>query len=221
MKILAVEFSSAQRSVAVVVRGEGGRPMVASEVVETNPEAAALMMVEEALETAGVARAQVEVIAVGLGPGSYTGIRAALSLAQGWQLGTGAKLIGIGSVESLAVRAQEEGWRGRVTFLIDAQRNECYAATYTLDETGAELVEPLRLSPAEAVKTSLGTGESVAGPEVKRWFPEGRVLFPSAAVLARLAAGRTDFVPGEQLEPIYLRPVAFVKAPPPRRTEQG
>jgi hypothetical protein len=54
------------------------------------------------------------------------------------------------------------------------------------------------------------------GPEVHRWFPKGRMTHPHAAVLAQLALKRSDFIPGEQLEPIYLREITFVKAPPSR-----
>ena len=46
--------------------------------------------------------------------------------------------------------------------------------------------------------------------------PGSRTLFPRAATLGRFALRRTDFVSGEKLEPIYLRPTQFVKAPPPR-----
>ncbi len=42
------------------------------------------------------------------------------------------------------------------------------------------------------------------------------MVFPRAATLGQLAAGRADFVSGEKLEPIYLRETKFVKAPPPR-----
>ena len=59
-------------------------------------------------------------------------------------------------------------------------------------------------------------GELIVGPEVTRWFPGGRESVPDASVLAVLAAEREDFVPGDKLEPIYLREVKFVKAPPPR-----
>ena len=41
-------------------------------------------------------------------------------------------------------------------------------------------------------------GGILIGPEVTKWFPGGRVLFPRAATLGRLARGRTDFVPGER-----------------------
>ena len=52
-------------------------------------------MIESALAEAKIEREQIEVIAVGLGPGSYTGIRAAISVAQGWQLARGVKLLGV------------------------------------------------------------------------------------------------------------------------------
>ena len=96
MKMLALEFSSAQRSVAVVVADADGRPLTTSEVVETatGHTMKPFAMIEEALRSAGVERERIEVIVVGLGPGSYTGIRAAIALAQGWQLATGVKTAG-------------------------------------------------------------------------------------------------------------------------------
>jgi hypothetical protein len=51
---------------------------------------------------------------------------------------------------------------------------------------------------------------------VTKWFLGSRVLHPRAAALARLAWGRTEFMPGEEIRPIYLRETQFVKAPPPR-----
>ena len=50
-------------------------------------------------------------------------------------------------------------------------------------------------------------------------FPSCEPLHPDAAILAQLAAGRTDFQPGETIEPIYLRPTEFTKAPPPRQLD--
>ena len=55
-----------------------------------------------------------------------------------------------------------------------------------------------------------------ADPIRTKWFPGGRIVFPRAAVLGQLALHRNNFVPGEKLEPIYLRETTFVKAPPPR-----
>ena len=87
MTILALEFSSPQRSVAVVRRHAGDASFVASEVVEAGAGGTRVLgMIENALREAGLEREQIEVLAIGLGPGSYTGIRVALSVAQGWQL---------------------------------------------------------------------------------------------------------------------------------------
>ena len=64
--------------------------------------------------------------------------------------------------------------------------------------------------------TRAGAGQVIVGPEVTRWFPAGKIIFPRAAMLAKLAMGRADFVSGNSLEPIYLRETSFVKAPAPR-----
>src|SRR5882672_791819 len=104
MTILALEFSSSQRSVGIA---RGGR--VLAETFEVGERGTnAFGMIEKVLASANIGRAEVECLAVGLGPGSYTGIRVALSIAQGWQLATGVKLLGIGSVECLAAQAQAQ-----------------------------------------------------------------------------------------------------------------
>ena len=70
-----------------------------SEVVETGTGGTvAFEMIRSALHEAKLEREQIEVLAIGLGPGSYTGIRIALAIAQGWQLASrpgGIKLLGI------------------------------------------------------------------------------------------------------------------------------
>jgi tRNA threonylcarbamoyladenosine biosynthesis protein TsaB len=221
MTILALEFSSGQRSVAVVRRRAGDASFVASEVVETGAGGTrALGMIDDALREAGLEREQIEVIAVGLGPGSYTGIRVALSVAQGWQLASrngGMKLLGISSAECVAAQAQAEKISGRVNVVIDAQRNEFYLAAYEISAAGRKEVEPLRILTRPEVESRAGAKEILIGPEVTRWFPNGRMVFPRAAVLGQLALSRSDFVAGDQLEPIYLRETNFVKAPPSRR----
>src|SRR5689334_15695890 len=107
MKILALEFSSSQRSVAVTDANASGDKRTFNEIVETGDNASRpLVMVEGAMRATGLEREQIECIAVGLGPGSYTGIRAAISLAQGWQLAAGVRLVGVSSVDAIAAQAQ-------------------------------------------------------------------------------------------------------------------
>jgi tRNA threonylcarbamoyl adenosine modification protein YeaZ len=217
MKTLAVEFSSAQRSVAVVVDGHPRGSAMETATRDTR----AFYLISRALAEAGVEREQIECLAIGLGPGSYTGIRSAIALAQGWQLALPVKLLGISSVECLAAEAQAKACFGTVNIIVDAQRNELYVARYAIIRESCREIEPLKLETPEAVRARASAGEIVAGPEADRWFTRGRVLFPGAAMLGKLAASRANFVTGEKLEPIYLRETTFVKAPPPRMLPTG
>ena len=173
-----------------------------------------MRMIETALHEAGLEREQIDVIAVGLGPGSYTGIRVALSIAQGWQLARGVKLLGISSVECMAAQAQSEKIFGRVNVVIDAQRNEFYRAAYEISQSTWKEIEPLQITGPAEIQSRTTTGETWIGPEATRWFPSGRIVFPRATMLGRLAAGRNDFASGDKLAPIYLRATNFIKAPP-------
>ena len=209
MTILALEFSSPQRSVALL---RDGGAAAAAEVIESGGNGTnAFEMIEKVLAETKIERGQVEMIAVGLGPGSYTGIRVALSIAQGWQLARGVKLMGVSSADAIAAEAPAEKIFGGVNVVIDAQRSEFYLASYEIAVDGWRTTGPLRIATRAEVESH--PEETLIGPEVTKWFPAGRKIFPRAATLARLAASRSDFVPGEKLEPIYLRETKFVKSP--------
>jgi tRNA threonylcarbamoyladenosine biosynthesis protein TsaB len=233
MKILAIEFSSARRSAAVWETGEAAAApaLLGSALEPAGPRLddsplriqnskfssrLSLGLAAQALAEAHCGREEIGALAVGLGPGSYTGIRGAIALAQGWQLGRGIGLLGVSSAECLAAQARADGWRGPVNIIIDAQRNEFYLARYDIAETGWRQAEALRLAPMSEIQALAAAGQALLGPDIARWFGGGKDLYPAAAMLGRLACGRGDFVPGETLEPIYLRETAFKKAPPPR-----
>lgn len=187
------------------------------EAIETGGrQTNAFRMIEQALSEAAIEREQIDVIAVGLGPGSYTGIRAAISVAQGWQLASEVELLGVSSVEAIAAQAHTEKIRGRIHVVIDAQRGELYRAAFEISPDGWREIEPLNILPLTEAQLRAEQGEMLVGPEVTKWFPDGRIIFPRAAVVAELAARRSDFVPGEGLVPIYLRETNFVKSPPVR-----
>jgi len=212
MKILALEFSSDRRSVAVVANGQ----LCAQAHEARARESHALALVDEVLCDAGWEPEEINCLAVGLGPGSYTGIRAAIALAQGWQLARDTEATGLSSVECLAGQAHAEKMFGRASIVIDAQRNELYLARYEIAADGWHELEPLRLASMDETREKVKTDRLVIGPEVAKWFPAGRVLFPDAAMLGQLAAARMSFLPADKLEPIYLRETSFVKAAPPR-----
>ena len=127
------------------------------------------------------------------------------------------KLLGISSAECVAAQAQAEKISGRVNVVIDAQRNEFYLAAYEISAAGRKEVEPLRIVTRAEAESLAGASEMLIGPEVTRWFPNGRMVFPRAAILGQLALSRNDFAAGDKLEPIYLRETNFVKSPPSRR----
>jgi len=212
MTILALEFSSEQRSVAVARDGA-----VLAEAVETGGRStAAFGMILKSLTAAKIFREYIDVLCIGLGPGSYTGIRAAISIAQGWQLARQVKLLGVSSVEAIAAQAQAENILGRVNVVVDAQRGEFYLAAYEISADGWREIEPLKIVPLVEVQLRAEAKEILAGPEAAKWIPNGRNIFPRAAVLAKLAAGRHGYQAGEQMEPVYLRETNFVKSPLPR-----
>jgi tRNA threonylcarbamoyladenosine biosynthesis protein TsaB len=203
MTILALEFSSARRSVALA-SAEG--VLLAEAVAENGGRGTdAFGLIEQALAAAKISREAIGVIAVGLGPGSYTGIRAAIAVAQGWQLARGTKLLGVSSIESLAAQAQAEKMFGRLCLVVDAQRGEFYAAGWEISAAKRVPAESLKIVSAAEIAARETAGQLCVGPELER------ALFPTAAAVAALAAGRTDFLPGERLEPIYLRETSFVK----------
>jgi tRNA threonylcarbamoyl adenosine modification protein YeaZ len=229
MKILALEFSSSRRSVAVLesgARGASGEGLRepgtgAMQILGCAAEAGAggskaFEMITAALSAAGLEREQVECLAVGLGPGSYTGIRVAIAIAQGWELASGLRLAGVSSVECMAAQLADEGFEGRAHVIVDAQRREFYLATFAFAGGGFREVRPLGLASEAEVRALHEAGEVLAGPEVERWFSGARRLDPQAGMTARLAGSRLEFTAGERLEPIYLRATSYVKAPPPR-----
>jgi len=211
MKIVALEFSSSRRSVTVL----DGQTLLAEQTEAAGQDVPPLRLVEQALATAKVEREQIDCLAVGLGPGSYTGIRGAIALAQGWQLATGVKLAGISSAECIAAQAQAEKVFGTIGVVIDAQRGEYYFAKYEISQNSLKISEKLKIVTLTECESSKKSCDFVIGPDEHCEFKVGRVIFPGAAVLGRLAAG-ADFISGDKLEPIYLREVSFVKSPPTR-----
>ena len=206
--ILALEFSSNRRSVAIA-DGKDVLARVGTDDVKKPP----LTLIDEALKKANLNHAAIETISIGIGPGSYTGIRSAIATAQGWQLARNINLLPIPSAEILAANAAANGQRGETHFIIDAQRHEYYHTTWKLTEDNQSQTTPLHIIPVTVAAELKTFGPDSAG------LPSCDLLFPDAAILAQLAAGRTDFQPGETIEPIYLRPIEFTKAPPLRQMD--
>jgi tRNA threonylcarbamoyladenosine biosynthesis protein TsaB len=213
MKILALEFSTSRRSVAAWEADSTAEPV--SRFVASPGHTEAFQMASGVLEALGWTPALLDRIVVGLGPGSYTGIRLAISIAQGWGLAhSHLTLAGQNSIELIARTAALAGRRGGARVLVDAHRGEACAQCFRLDSStevtpmGGMALLPWSSMAATPEMTDLG-------PDLEGVMPAALPCYPEAALLARLAP-RLAPLPAERLEPVYLRPVQFQKAPPPR-----
>lgn len=96
-------------------------------------------LVCDVLEHASVAAEALDAVAVSEGPGSYTGLRIGVSTAKGWAVSTAAALVGVPTLEAVAAQATPWAVPGDVVCaLLDARRDEVYAAAYRVGD-GAEL----------------------------------------------------------------------------------
>lgn len=213
MKILALELSAGLRSVAVWDSPDGPAA-VATEARLRHTRLFAL--IQQALQSAGWPREAVEGLAIGLGPGSYTGIRMAIAAAQGWHAARAITLWGISSFDAMAAGLWRSGRRGEFFLTVDAQRGEACWAGYSLTDAGWQETTPLQLLPQIEVRQRAEAGAHVLGPDVSPWCPKAETWHPQAEELARLTLTKPPVVEAASLTPIYLREARFAKAPPPR-----
>jgi len=171
--------------------------------------------VERAADAAGGWEA-VDLIAVGLGPGSFTGLRVGIATARGLATSLGLPVAGVCTLDALGMGILERGGDRSALAVLDARRGEVFAALYA---PGAErLWEPLVLSPEDLAErvSALAEPPSAAGSGAVRFRHElvGRGVDvlddgdPAHRVAARhicalaVAVGGGDDLPA----PIYLRP---------------
>lgn len=212
MHLLALECSSDRRSVAVASADH----VLASSVHAEGRNTPIFALIDATLREAGVEKHDLARLAVGLGPGSYTGIRTALAVALGWDLARAVTVVGFSSADACAVVAARLGSRGPVSIVIDAQRGEFYLARYQLHAGHFIRLSPLRIATRDEVVLEPGLGYPLVGPALTLLGIEGPSAVPDASAIAELALRHGDSVRQPGLEPIYLRPHSFVKAPPSR-----
>ncbi len=214
--MLALDTSTRCGSVALV---EDGR-LVASARHDVPSEHAERLMglVDQAFAEAGWAKASVDLIGCGLGPGSFTGVRVALATAKGMALGLGVPLVGVGSLRAMAVAAAQPP-EALVVALIDARKDEVFWAAY--DGGGGECHPPAHVRRGEVARALAALGRPCVvvgevagelgdlGAGVSVLTEGGAHALPDAATIARIAAellalrGADDL---DALEPCYVRP---------------
>ena len=110
-----------------------------------------LAMTAELLAGAGVVWTALDRIAVGLGPGTFTGLRVGIATARGLAQSLSAELVGVSSLRALAHAAAAQGERRGVLAVIDARRGEVFAAAFRASgpKSVSELVPPRALAPGK------------------------------------------------------------------------
>jgi len=201
MTILAIDTSTSHGSVALLA--DGALLLDEQFLADRSHSSTLFTVLEKALPLAP----RIDQIAVGLGPGSYAGIRIAIAAALGLELSLGAELIGLPSVAALHTSCAS------FINIGDARRETFY---FTRVENSACVEGPL-LATAEELTARLAAHASlpIFATEDVPHFPHTQLALPSAAILARLAAEGRSITARGALEPIYLRE-PHITLPKPR-----
>lgn len=218
MKLLALDTSTTFCSVALWLDGT-----LLFEGVEAGQRHSELVlpMVDRMLGSAGLGLTQLDAIAFGEGPGSFTGLRIACGVTQGLAFGAGLPVVGVGTLLALAEAADAD----QVACCLDARMKEAYFAAYRRADDGwSTIVAPSLHAPSDLPVLPagewVGAGNGFAAyaetiaPGVKMQLSSiARVQQPHAREIASLGARKfaaSGGRPAEEALPVYIRDkVAF------------
>ena len=184
MKLLAFETATEACSVALYVDGQVRERF---EIAPRRHAELSLPWAEELLAEAGIARSQLDAIALGRGPGAFTGVRLAIAIAQGIALALDRPLLPVSTLQVLALRAPAEATH--VLSSIDARMGEVYVARQV------RVDGQWQLQGAEVVCAP----EAVALPDGSRWYGVGTGFGAAEGVLATRLAEQLDGVDAQAL----------------------
>ena len=122
-----------------------------------------LPRIDAALAEHGVAREDIACVAVGRGPGSFTGVRIAMATAKGIASALEVPLVGVSSLDAVAWNAWAAGERGPLSVVADAMRKEVYPVRYLLNDTDIERLEADRVVKAEDAARELAAEGDLSG----------------------------------------------------------
>jgi tRNA threonylcarbamoyladenosine biosynthesis protein TsaB len=220
MRILALDTATEACSVALLA---DGRTVTRELETERGHAERILPMIDEVLTAGGVSLAQLDAIAFGRGPGAFTGVRLAASVAQGLAFGAGLPVVPISDLAAVAQRVLEaDAQTQRVLVCNDARMHEVYWACFERDACDlATRVGEERVSTPGDVTPPAGWRDAmvVGAGRGFRAYPDLRTrlaarlaavhdLLPRAAEIVRLAAAQVTagrVVRPEEALPVYLR----------------
>lgn len=214
MKLLALDTATEACSAAMWV---DGAVLERYELAPRRHAVLILPMIESVLAEAGLSVRQLDAIAVGRGPGAFTGVRIAVGVAQGIAFAADLPVAPVSTLAALALGAAQATGQARVAAALDARMGEVYWSLYAVVGEDAELLGEERVCAPETVAAPpgqwFGAGSGwVAYAEtlaqrltVSGWRGD---CYPHAGDIARLAAvpsRRSAWVAAERALPVYLR----------------
>lgn len=216
MKLLAIETSTEACSVALWVDGQ---VLERFEIAPRRHTELVLPWAGELLAEAGIARTQLDAIAVGRGPGAFTGVRLAVALVQGMALALDKPVLPVSTLAALALPVSGDG--DCVLAAIDARMGELYLGLYRRDPErllvaiGDEWMAPPSAPklPTDELLIGVGSGFSAEaqalatslGEQLLRIDAQALPHAADVACLAALAFARGEAIAADLLEPAYLR----------------
>jgi tRNA threonylcarbamoyladenosine biosynthesis protein TsaB len=220
MRVLALDTATEACSVALL---DGSGLIGRYEEPGRGHAAQILGMVDAVLAQAGVSLSMLDGIAASIGPGAFTGVRISVATAQGLAFGAGLRLVGVSTLEALAMRVLDDRADSALACL-DARMGEVYWGCYAADpRLGVRAVAPPRVGAAGSVNLPEARAGSAPWRGIGRGFaaypelgrlpglgvePADAAALPNAREMARLGALRLragDGVDPADLEPLYLR----------------
>ena len=214
LKLLAFDTSTETLSVAVA---HGGRVLARSEPGGARASTALLPAILELMAQAGLVLSQLDAIAFGCGPGSFTGLRTACSVAQGLAFGTqaqraeGVPLLPVDTLLAVAEQARAEGGASQIVAALDARMDEVYTGCYAHVDGVWRRDGDFALSAPEAVQVPEGwvlAGNAGAVYGTRLAGAPGIAALPTAQAMLRLAPQLLDAgeaVPAHLALPRYIR----------------
>jgi len=178
------------------------------------------LFIRKVVDDAGYTFKDIDAVAVGMGPGSYTGLRIGISAAKGICYALGIPLVAIDTLELLARQISVTSGEF-IAPLIDARRMEAYTALFDsqyskITETTAEVITAETFSDVKGIVHLLGDGAAKCKTLLTddRFVYHDDILFPSAAQMCSMSHDKIkigDTVDVAYFEPFYLKDFIAIK----------